>query len=84
LPRVLVVDDGKTHDVFEVVEVSPELVRARSPYMFEIGEEMRVRIEHDGNVREATARVRGHVGTDDKITELELSEQTEPRRVVSG
>jgi len=29
--------------------------------------------------------VRAHVGVaDDKITELELSERTEPRRVVSG
>ena len=83
LPRVLVVDDGRTHDVFEVVEVTGGLVRVRTPFLFEVGEEMRVRIEHDGSVREATARVRGHVG-DPRVTELELSEQSEPRKVVSG
>ncbi len=83
LPRVLVVDAARTHDVFEVVEVTPGLVRVRTPYLFEVGEEMRVRIEHDGSVREATARVRGHAG-EPRVTELELTDQSEPRRVVSG
>ena len=83
--RVLLVDDGRLHDVFEVVESSGDVVRARSPYLFEIGEEMRVRIESDGAFREATARVRGHTGgADDKITELVLSGQGEPRRMVTG
>ena len=83
--RVLLVDDGKICDVFEVVDLNDGLVRARSPFLFEIGEELRVRIERDGSVIEAVARVRGHVvAGDDRITELELSEQTEPRRVVSG
>jgi len=84
-PRVLLVDDDKPCDVFEVVELTDGLVRARSPYLFEIGEEMKVRIERDGTVLDATARVRGHVGNgDDKVTELELADKTEPRRVVSG
>jgi hypothetical protein len=84
-PRVVLVDDDKVHDVFDVVEITDGLVRARSPFLFEIGEELRVRIERDGAVSEASARVRAHVGgADDKITELELSEQTEPHRVVSG
>ena len=84
-PRVLLLDDGKICDVFELIEITDALVRTRSAFLFEIGEELRVRIERDGNVTEAVARVRGHVPTgDDRITELELSEQTEPRRVVSG
>jgi len=84
-PRVLLVDDGKPCDVFEVLELTDGLVRARSGYLFEIGEELKVRIERDGTVVDATARVRGHVGTsDDKVTELELAEKSEPRRVVSG
>ena len=84
-PRVLLMDDGKAHDVFDVISVVDDVVRARSPYLFEVGEELSVRIERDGSVSEAQARVRAHVGPDDaKITELELSEQTSPRRVVSG
>lgn len=78
-------DDGKTHDVFDVISITEDLVRARSPYLFEVGEELSVRIEQDGVVSEATARVRAHLGPDDaKITELELSEQSPARRVVSG
>ena len=83
--RVLLVDAGKLHDVFDLVELTEDLVRARSAYLFEIGEEMKLRIEADGTVREATARVRGHIGSDDdKITELALSNLSEPRKVVSG
>ena len=82
--RLLLVDGGKLLDVFEVVELDGDVVRARSAYLFEIGEEMKVRIETDGQVREATARVRGHAGGDDKITELVLSAQGEPRKMVTG
>ena len=80
-PRVLLLDDGKLCDVFEVVELVDAVVRARSPFLFEIGEELRVRIERDGTVIDAVARVRAHVAG---ITELELSEQTEARSVVAG
>ncbi len=77
-------DDGKSLDVFEVISVTEDLVRARSPYLFEVGEELSLRIEHDGVVSEATARVRAHLGPDDaKITELDLSEQSPARGAVS-
>ena len=72
--RVLWVDDGQLHDVFDVVEITDTLVRARTPYLFEIGEEMKLRIERDGASTDVIARVRGHVGKDDRITELELAE----------
>ncbi len=72
MARVLLLDNGTPHDIFEVVEVTDGLIRARSPYLFEIGEELKVRIENGASVREVVARVRAHVGTDDKITELEL------------
>ena len=65
MPRVVLVEGGATHDVFEVVEVATGLVRARSPYLFEIGEELDLRIDD----KDAKARVRGHV---DGVTELEL------------
>jgi hypothetical protein len=84
-PRVLVLDDGKLCDVFEVIEVVGDVARVRSPFLFEIDEELHVRIERDGNVVDAVARVRGHVADDGaRITELELGERSEPRRVVSG
>lgn len=72
MARVLLLDNGVSHDIFELVEVTDGLIRARSPYLFEIGEELRLRIESGESVREAVARVRAHVGTDDKITELEI------------
>lgn len=84
-PRVLVLDDDRSHDVFDVlgsVDGEGSVVRVRSPFLFEIGEELAVRIEQDGVVSEAIARVRAHVGPDDaRITELELSER---RTLVSG
>jgi hypothetical protein len=84
-PRVLLVDEGAVCDVFEVIELTDDLLRARSPFLFEVGEELRVRIERDGAVSDAVARVRAHTGSDDdKLTELELSERSEPRRLVSG
>jgi hypothetical protein len=84
-PRVLVVDDGKRLDVFDVVGLADGIARVRSPFLFEIGEELKVRIERDGKVTEATARVRAHLTVgDDKVTELELSEETSPTKIVSG
>ena len=83
-PRVLVLDEDRPHDVFDVLGMTDGVVRVRSPYLFEIGEEFAVRIEHDGNVSEAMARVRAHVGPSDaQITELEITERSVPRSVVS-
>jgi hypothetical protein len=65
MPRVLLVEAGATHDVFEVVEVADGIVRARSPFLFEIGEELKLTIDD----KAVTARVRAHT---DGITELEL------------
>jgi len=83
--RVIVLDDDRPHDVFDVLGIVDDIARVRAPYLFEVGEELTVRIEHDGSVSEAIARVRGHVGPPEaRITELELTERTEPRRMVSG
>ena len=64
-PRVLVVDGETAHDVFEVLGITDSVARVRSPLMFEIGEELSVRVEQDGVTTEMIARV---------VTELELSE----------
>jgi hypothetical protein len=73
-PRVIVVDGGTEHDVFEVLELADGVARVRSPYLFEIGEELAVRFAQDGAFLDGTARVRGHSGPpEDPVTELELS-----------
>jgi hypothetical protein len=74
-PRLLVLDEGQPHEVFDVLALAlaDGIARVRSPFLFEVGEELAVRIEADGRVSEATARVRAHVGPDDaRITELEI------------
>jgi len=71
--RVLVIDGDRAHDVFDVLGIADGIARVRSPLLFEIGEELSVRIEQDGSVTETTVRVRGHVGpADAQVTELEL------------
>ena len=75
MSRVLLLDADKVVDVFEVVALEGSLARVRSPYLFEIGAELRLRVEHDGKTRDTKARVRSHVGAaDETITELELGE----------
>lgn len=72
-PRLLILDDGRSHEVFDVLNISEGLARVRSPFLFEVGEELTVRIEVDGSTSEAVARVRAHVGPEEaRITELEL------------
>ncbi len=72
-PRVLVVDGERTHDVFDVLSITDGVARVRSPLLFEIGEEIAIRIETDGTTSDVTARVRAHVGTGDSlVTELEI------------
>jgi hypothetical protein len=78
-PRLLVLDGGTPHEVFDVLGVSGNVVRVRSAFLFEVGEELSVRIEEDGSVSDATVRVRGHIGPEDaRITELEISERSAP------
>jgi hypothetical protein len=74
---VQLVEGGQTHDVFDIVELTDTVLRVRTAYLFELGEELRVRLDQNGTAFEALARVIAHVGTgDDKITELELGERT--------
>jgi len=81
VPRVLVLDNDQSHEVFDVVELVDGVIRARSPFLFEIGEELRVRVEQADGAFEATARVRAHTGPDDaRVTELELSDRSDVPR----
>jgi hypothetical protein len=80
-PRLLVLDDGTPHEVFAVVAISSTTIQVRSAFLFEVGEELSVRIEHDGTTSEATARVRAHLGPPDaRLTELEITDRSKLRR----
>lgn len=68
--RVLLLEAGSARDVFDVVAVDDALVRVRSAFLFEIGEELKLAIERDDGRTEVFARVRAH--TRDGETELEV------------
>ena len=61
---------GSARDVFETVAVEDEVVRVRSAFLFEIGEQLELTIERDDKRTEVSARVRTH--TRDGETELEV------------
>ena len=69
--RVLLIEAGSSRDVFEVVAVEDGLVRVRTAFLFEIGEELKLSIEQDGKTTEAQARVLRHAA--DGITDLEVT-----------
>ena len=69
--RVLLLEAGSACDVFDVVAVDDQLVRVRTAFLFEIGEELKLSIERDGKTTEAQARVRAHAT--DGVTELEVT-----------
>lgn len=61
-----------------MVSVAGNFIQVRSAFLFEIGEELSVRIEQDGSVSDATARVLAHLGPRDaQITELEIAYSSE-------
>jgi len=69
-----VLDGGQPYELFDVLEIVEGVARVRTPFLFEIGEELDVRVEHKGETFEAVARVKAHVGPPEmRITELELS-----------
>ncbi len=59
--------------MFEVIALADGVLAVRSPFLFEIGEELKLRIEDGGAVSDATARVRNHRA--DGVTELEILDQ---------
>jgi hypothetical protein len=80
LPRLLVqgADSEELFDVFSVVAASGDIVQVRSALLFEVGEQLWVRLERDGAVVTGIARVRGHLGPDDaRVTELEITARTD-------
>ena len=70
MSRVLLLEAGSAHDVFEVIAVEDGLIRVRTAFLFEVGEELKLSVERDGTTSEQQVRVRAHV--DGGVTELEV------------
>jgi hypothetical protein len=68
-----VLDSGKAYDLFEIVSITDEAATVRTPFRFELGEELAVRVEHAGQSYEARATVRAHTGD---TTELALRRES--------
>ncbi|HET9625717.1 MAG TPA: hypothetical protein VFP84_30340 [Kofleriaceae bacterium] len=67
--------DGDAIDVFEVVGAAGPVIRVRAPLLFEVGEDLHVRIDDGGRTVDATVRVRGHAGG---VSELEVTDGAWP------
>ena len=71
--RVVLLEGGSEHDVFELVELTEGVARVRTAFLFDVGEELKLRVDRDGTVTDTVGRVRTHTGpADARITELEL------------
>jgi hypothetical protein len=68
-----VLDGGTPHDLFEVIDIADGVLRVRSPFLFEIGEELAVRVDDGTATYDARATVRAHTGpAGARVTELIL------------
>jgi hypothetical protein len=52
--------NGTSYDVFEVVSFDERQLMVRGPLLFEVGEQLRLKLERDGTVQEVAARVEAH------------------------
>lgn|SRR5688500_2677990 len=83
--RLLVLDGEVAHDILDLLVIADEVIRVRSALLFEVGEELNLRIEQDGSAWDTTGRVRAHVGTGpERITELEISSRPPARRTAAA
>ncbi|MBP9088107.1 MAG: hypothetical protein KBG15_18440 [Kofleriaceae bacterium] len=86
-PRAFVLDDSGTQgaELFTIEELSGDTVAVRCAYLFDIGEELMLRIERGHDRFEARARViRVMEYRPQHLMELELFAVGETTRVVTG
>lgn len=86
-PRAFVLDDSGAHgtELFTIEELSNDTLAARCAYLFDIGEELKLRIERGNDRFEARARViRVMEYRPQYLMELELFGVGETTRVVAG
>lgn len=73
MPRLLMLADGALHEMFDVLGQVGNVVTVRSTFLFEVGEELQLRVQQGARVVDQVARVRRHAGPDEaRTTELEL------------
>ena len=69
--------NGTSYDVFEVVSFDDGKLTVRGPLLFEVGEQLRLKLERDGTVKEVAARVEAHAITgDDVVTRIAVVADT--------
>ena len=73
MPSLAVLDNGTPVDLFDAVQIADGVARVRTPFLFEIGEQLHVRVEDNGKTYDTHATVRAHTGpADARVTELVL------------
>lgn len=83
--RIDVLDDARAHDVFEVLGLEGGIARVKTAFLFEVGEELVVRIYAGAEVTDAVVRVRTHVGPPEaRVTWLEIVQRSQPRAPTHG
>ena len=84
--RVAVVGEAGTYELFAVDAVDGAGARVRSPVLFEVGEEVPLRLSRGEATGDVRARVTAHERAgDDTITVLVFVEgETEARRLLGG
>ena len=71
--RVEVLDGDRALDIFDVQSVDTDIIRVKTSLLFEIGEELSLRLADGDSTRDVFVRVRAHVGPSDaRVTELEI------------
>jgi hypothetical protein len=77
--------NGATYEPFEVVTFEGAKLVVRGPLLFEVGENLRLKVERDGNVSEVKVRISAHAGSgEDVLTELTVLETQPVKRLISG
>lgn len=86
LPKIQLVSQGdELLDAFEVVTAAEHNVRVKTPWLFEIGEELTLRITRGGAIANVKARVARHATVEGElVTALDLLEVRPLRTVITG
>ena len=84
-PRVTLLSNGTTYDVFDVVSYEGNKLVVRGTLLFEIGETLRLKVERDGNISELMVRIDAHSGAGEEVqTSITVVEVQPVKRMVSG
>jgi hypothetical protein len=80
-------DAGASYDVFDLVSFDDKRVVVRGSLLFEVGEQLHLRIDRAGEVTEVRGRVEQHVapnGEPGMQTEIAVLEVVPVRKLITG